>query len=94
MHTPGPWKNDSMEFTAGYRCVVNMPNGRSVDVADPRDRKTDQEDVANARLIAAAPVMLDLMKKHLKDSGCDGDLCNWAWHEEFRQIIRQVEEGE
>jgi len=94
MHTPGPWMNGSMEFTAGYRCVVNLPNGRSVDVADPRNRKTDPEDMANARLIAAAPEMFELIKTHLKDTGCDGDLCSRGWHEDFRKLLRKVEEGE
>jgi hypothetical protein len=50
-----------------------------------------EETKANARLITAAPAMLDAIKKHLRESGCDGDLCAFGWHEEFRQIIRSVE---
>jgi hypothetical protein len=46
---------------------------------------------SNARLIAKAPEMLDLLKKHLRESGCDGDLCSRAWHEEFLKMIRSVE---
>ena len=54
-HTPGPWKDGSLHFSSGWRCVVNLPGGRSIDVADPRNRPTDDEDKANAALIAAAP---------------------------------------
>jgi hypothetical protein len=46
---------------------------------------------SNAKLIAAAPTMLDLMKKHLRESGCDGDLCSRTWHEEFLKAIRSVD---
>ena len=46
---------------------------------------------SNARLIVKAPEMLDLIKKHLRESGCDGDLCSRSWHEEFLKIIRSIE---
>lgn len=58
MHTPGPWIDESMEFSAGWRCIVRAGQ-REFDIADPRDRKTDSEDAANARLVAAAPELLD-----------------------------------
>lgn len=45
----------------------------------------------NATLISVAPEMLEMLKKHLSDSGCDGDLCNRSWHEEFLRLIRTVE---
>lgn len=61
-HTPGPWKNDSMKFSAGWRCVVNLPGGRSIDVADPRNRATDDEDVANAELISQAPTLSEKLR--------------------------------
>lgn len=57
-HTRGPWKDESMLFSAGWRCVVNLPGGRSIDIADPQNRKTDDEDKANAVLIASAPDLL------------------------------------
>lgn len=61
-HTPGPWQNDSLKFTGGWRCIVNLPGGRSIDVADLRNRKTDDEDASNACLIAAAPDLLAACK--------------------------------
>lgn len=51
MHTPGPWTDESMEFTAGWRCIVKTSDDRYIDVADPRDRKTDATDAANAHRI-------------------------------------------
>jgi|SRR4029079_14755025 len=57
-HTPGPWRDASMLFSAGWRCIVNLPGGRSIDIADPQNRMTDEEDRANAALIAAAPEIL------------------------------------
>lgn len=59
--TAEPWKNDSMKFSAGWRCVVTLPDGRAIDVADPRNRETSLEDVANAELTADGPTMLRLL---------------------------------
>lgn len=73
-HTPGPWKNDSMLFSAGWRCIVNAGN-RSFDIADPCDRITDAVDVANARLIAAAPDLLEALKKVATITA------DWGWRE-------------
>lgn len=63
MYTLGPWRDGSLSFSTGWRCVVNLPNGRCIDVADPRNRPTDEEDRANARLIAAAPELLAALKE-------------------------------
>ena len=35
--------------------------------------------------------VLRVLKKALADSMCDGDLCNWAWHEEAREVIAEAE---
>jgi hypothetical protein len=48
-----------MLFSSGWQCVVNLPGGRSIQIADSRNRKTDAEDKANAVLIASAPDLLD-----------------------------------
>lgn len=60
-HTPAPWINDSMEFSAGWRCLVTAGD-RQFDIADPRERHTDEEDFANACLITAAPDLLDSLR--------------------------------
>lgn len=51
----------------------------------------DDAACAMAQLIASAPLMLEAVKKHLKESGCDGDLCAFGWHEDFLKLIRSVE---
>lgn len=51
--TPGPWVNASMKFSAGWRALVHAGR-RNIDLADPRDRATDDTDNANAEFIAHA----------------------------------------
>ncbi len=41
----------------------------------------------DATLAAAAPRLLGVLEKALRDSGCDGDLCNRQWHDDARQSI-------
>ena len=54
-HTPGPWKqgNDRIECSEGYG------------VADLFTQRNDAETKANARLIAAAPEMAEILKRIL-----------------------------
>lgn len=33
-----------------------------------------------------------LIRKLLKDTGCDGDLCCESWHEQAREIIHDFDE--
>lgn len=87
MHTPGPWVLD--EETGVVYGRGNAHHGKPIQTGGGG---CSPETRANARLIAAAPELLNLIKKHLQESGCDGDLCSRGWHEDFRQIIRKVEE--
>lgn len=54
--------------------------------------KADATSPIRVRLVLQSQEMFDLVKKHLQESGCDGDLCSRSWHEEFRDLIRKVEE--
>jgi len=101
-HTPGPWTNDSMEFSNGWRCIVNLSDGRSVDVADPRNYTTTEVDVANARLIAAAPELLAALTESLRwiakvaaDHDDEPHLSGRAirMHDKARAAIRKAQEG-
>jgi hypothetical protein len=76
-HSPGPWTDRSTEFTAGWRCVVELSNGKTVDIADPRDREVTEQDRANASLIAAAPELLEaLLSRHpYRDGNCGRESC-------------------
>lgn len=81
-YTSGPWGCD--EATG----IVYALDGSAVQTGGAG---CSPETQGNARLIAAAPEMLEALKAHLKETNCDGDLCNANWHEEFRRIIRMVE---
>lgn len=63
-HTPGPWARDT---GSGVGCDVRAQNGRKVAATwginngDPNRPAYRAECDANARLIAAAPELLDLL---------------------------------
>jgi len=70
-HTPGPWRVQVMANGEGLICVLPASNLAVADCCD----------MADARLIAAAPDMLDALKAALKIvdayrkiSGGDGDV--------------------
>lgn len=98
-HTPGPWKMEPGEPEMREGWSIGAPGSPHPMGAD----YTREDNVVgsccsagvyreeDARLICAAPEMLELMKKHLRESGCDGDLCSRSWHEEFLKVIRSVE---
>jgi hypothetical protein len=66
---------------------VETSNGRCIDIADPRNRKTDEEDLANARLIAAAPEMYEALKYLLHNESIHSD----EWLEKTRAALRKAE---
>jgi hypothetical protein len=53
--------------------------------------RTDVGRERRARLIAAAPDLLEALKKALNESGCDGDLCAHRWHDVARSAIAKAE---
>lgn len=57
----------------------------------PPDVDLIAERDANARLIAAAPELLAALKAALDESGCDGDLCMYQWHDAARAAIKKAE---
>lgn len=57
-HTPGPWN-------ATPHGSVRDPNGLSIAMADDYG-KSQEERAANARLIAAAPALLEALERSLK----------------------------
>jgi hypothetical protein len=65
-HTPGPWNLEDEE-TMGCRTIVttadiDLSDGRSREVCTTHGLANDQEDEANACLIAAAPDLLAAVK--------------------------------
>lgn len=77
-HTPGPWFN-----TWANRITPTKNSDGSDSIAHVYDRKNMAEYIANARLIAAAPKMLDGLKTtrsnivSLRDAGLPGPLTEW-----------------
>jgi hypothetical protein len=69
-----------------------MPLGGPALAYLPEGREDIQE--ANASLIAAAPELLKALKKALNESGCDGDLCCYEWHDVARAAIAKAEGGD
>jgi len=77
--TPGPWKVGYSDDFEGQQVIMEQDcNGRVLALIDD----TDEQDQANARLIAAAPELLEACKKLLP---C---LQNWmeiAEDEDYRE---------
>jgi hypothetical protein len=62
-HTPGPWNYDR----SGYSLYVN--SGREVVTALLMDGKRLETSEANARLIAAAPDLLEALERYVHHFG-------------------------
>jgi len=90
--TPGPWWEESDTYQVP-RIWARFPDGSPCDVACAEGDGSIpfEERRANARLIAAAPELYEALKKALDQSGCDGDLCAYAWHDEARAAIAKAE---
>lgn len=94
-HTAGPWSalplNDEDDFDVMTASVL-VHNGRGTFTAQALGH-TSKEVVANARLIAAAPDMLDVLKLVIADwdDGCDADAILTQHHNEIRAAIAKAE---
>ena len=77
-HTPGPWFAQ-----AGYLTIYNLSDGNvgtTCGIAKVlRDQPGDDQAEANARLIAAAPELLDALTRMLKQFPADSDLYAAGW---------------
>jgi len=92
-HTPGPWaiKNG--------RCIYGNGDFIKPFVASVEDDHNDAETVANARLIAASPELLDVAQFALRalnvaprfkvpGAGDSYEICS-----EIERVLRKVKEG-
>lgn len=71
-HTPGPWEADIEDVgTLLHRAVIG-PRGELVADCDAY-RLSGEETAANARLIAAAPDLLDALHELLRATDFDND---------------------
>src|SRR5690606_17105998 len=60
-YTPGPWHTSDNGEHLGYR-LIYAPDGYLVADAGRIQRRTDAEQDANARLIAAAPELVEALR--------------------------------
>lgn len=85
-HTPGPWKNVS--FDEAYKASIQAPNSRC-NIGTLGGFGTNQETTqANARLIAAAPELLELVKRTLAVADDD---CPRRYIQDAKQLIAKIE---
>lgn len=61
-HAPGPWSDHFMPPDDGIRHKIRSFGGGLVAVIPERNRKCAEWDMANARLIAAAPDLLEALQ--------------------------------
>jgi hypothetical protein len=67
-HTPGPWELEAFKVDGMLLFQITAPNGSGpggnliLDDASI-EGETDEEQIANARLIAAAPELLEALKR-------------------------------
>ena len=85
-HTPGPWMVGDTDWAPGYRiqAVVTSPTGDIAQIAS----------VADARLIAQAPAMLEALREI--EQGLTRDFCRKQQGRSYlaakaRAILRAVE---
>lgn len=86
-HTPGPWQTD------GSRVYHQAnPGGRKTYVAETLGDPSIAARQANARLIAAAPELLDLLRLGLTVNASDWDSPHPdEWARRVRELVARVE---
>jgi hypothetical protein len=88
-HTPGPWfvdpecnGNISAEHNHQLAIVTARYVGERPDYAEAK---------ANARLIAAAPELLDALRDAVKQCDCGINHVRGCWTEHAREVIAKAE---
>ena len=77
-HTPGPWKAVEAAYNPpGWLWVQNGPGALLADVHQNKNIPLEARN-ANARLMAAAPEMLDALEHYAADSSINGEVARAA----------------
>ena len=93
-YTPGPWEVDTSRLLASVNTAPMNQQHKHIAMAnyfnsvEPETRVTEQECLANARLIAAAPELLEACKAALKlaNEMSEGDL-----YDQIKNAITKAE---
>lgn len=90
-HTPGPWEAPRLGHD-GAVYAPNAPKGTLWRICDGIRGLDEFECAGNARLIAAAPALLDLAHEALKvlEPIADCDPAVRAWIERYTRIVTDV----
>lgn len=88
-HTPGPWV---VKFRNDHSCYISMgdPKAGPHKQFDLEFSDLDPSDVADARLIAAAPDLLSAISAMLTHMGMDEDEWNKPTFEQARAAIAKA----
>ncbi|OZI38998.1 hypothetical protein CEG14_05535 [Bordetella genomosp. 1] len=92
-HTPGPWARD---IGSGFGCDVRAENGRKVaatwgiNSGDPHRPAYRAECDANARLIAAAPELLEALQELADDIADRFDMDSPSTNPGIKHCIKQA----
>jgi len=90
-HTPGPWHYALEGSTAAY--IVERDGTTVVKLRVPENSTAHSSLAANARLIASAPDLLDVLNAMLTHMGRDEDEWNKATFDRARAAIKRATKG-
>jgi len=97
-HTPGPWVRDT---GSGFGCDVRAENGRKVAATwginngDPHRPAYRAECDANARLVAAAPELLEALQKRAQADAAYAQLAlSDVDPDTHERLLQQIEAAE
>lgn len=92
-HTPGPW---SVKIGTDYTRVVMKKTEVSLIMADLSGEADPRELAANARLIAAAPELLDIVQKFVSafNTNYSASTMNYEFGADARRLLARIEGGD
>ena len=90
-HTPGPWKVNKKVKTSIEQEKAGQGMNIICECQDPDGERTTEEDKANARLIAAAPDMLEALKELYKQ--CNMVHKHWGEGSNQKEADAAIEAG-
>ena len=88
-HTPGPWAVERFPFSIGV--YTEMPENQCLAILQNEERLVTPELEANARLIAAAPDLLEACKSAIRMWDEDPRMPNGGIADSLRAAITKAE---